>query len=47
MTIEDVQEKLSGRYDRIHERIANHKDGPVTDKTGMTAYAFQVIQRNM
>ena len=38
LTIEDVRDKLSGRYDRIRERIAKHGDGPITDKTGMAAY---------
>ena len=38
LTIEDVHDKLSGRYDRIREQIANHKDGPITDKIGMAAY---------
>ena len=41
LTIEDVRDKLSGRYDRICERIAKHRDGHITDGTGMTAYTKQ------
>ena len=41
LTIEDVRDKLSGRYDRICERIAKHGDGPITDETGMAAYMKQ------
>ena len=41
LTIEDVHDKLSGRYDRIREQIANHKDWLIADKTGMAAYSKQ------
>ena len=37
LTIEDVQDKLSGGYDRICERIAKYEDGTITDKIGMVA----------
>ena len=47
LTIEDVRDKLSGRYDRICEQIAKHGDGPITDKTGMPAYVYQAIKRNV
>ena len=41
LTIEDFQEKLSERFDEICERIANHKNGPITDETSMAAHAKQ------
>ena len=39
LTIKDVRDKLRGRFDRIHGQFANHKDGPITDETGMAAYS--------
>ena len=47
LTIENVRGKLNGRYDMICGRVANHKDGSITDETGMTAYVFQAIQKNL
>ena len=41
LTIEDVRDKLSGRYGRVREQIAKHEDGPITDETGMAAYTKQ------
>ena len=41
LTIEKVQDKLNGQYDRIRERITNHKYGPITDETSMAAYSKQ------
>ena len=41
LSIEEVRDKLSGRYDRVRERIANHKDGPITDENDMAAYSKQ------
>ena len=41
LTIEDVQDKLSGRYDRVCKQIAKHGDGLITDETGMAAYTKQ------
>ena len=38
LTIENVRGKLNGRYDMICGRVANHKDGSITEETGMTAY---------
>ena len=39
LTIEDVWDKMSGWYGRIRERVANRKDGPITDETGMAVYS--------
>ena len=48
LTIEDVWDKLGGRFDsRIHGQITNHKDGPITNETGMAAYSKQYVQRNL
>ena len=41
LTIEDVGDKLSERFDRIREQVANHKDGPITDEISMAAYSMQ------
>ena len=46
LTIEDVWEKMNGRFDRTCKRIANQKNGPITDEATLAAFTQQAMHTN-